>query len=438
MRRVAWLVLGFMGGCSPAAVDYRKLEDAAIARQRWAEGQGREASRDVKRLLAKPLTADAAARIALLNNRGARAAAEQLGIAQAEAASAWRVPNPTLEGALRFHGEGDPEIDLGAMLDVSAFLLHIPRGIAAEADVAAAKLEAVGALVDLTFDARRALIEVQAALELLEQRSTILDALEASALAAEQLRRAGNITQLSVASEQAMREEARLALRQARAVLDEAREHLSGLMGVFGSDAGWTARAVLDEVPQRELPLERLEREALLASLEMSAAKERYVAAARHASVAQVSGWLPGLKAGVSAERSEDWGVGPAIELELPLFYQGQGETGVARAQRRQAEYQYADLAVRVRAAARAARSRLEAARAGVIQARDVILPLRQHVLEQTQLEYNGMLVGVFELLQAKREQLAAAESYVELRRQYWLCRLDVEQLLAGRRAAPR
>lgn len=47
--------------------------------------------------------------------------------------------------------------------------------------------------------------------------------------------------------------------------------------------------------------------------------------------------------------------------------------------------------------------------------------------------EYNGMLVGIFELLAAKREQLAAAEQYLQLRRDYWLARLSAEQLLAGR-----
>jgi cobalt-zinc-cadmium efflux system outer membrane protein len=438
MKRAALgLLLGVMAGCAPAAVDYGKLEDAANARQRWADGSVREASRDVKRLLARPLTADSAARIALLNNRGARAAAEQLGIAQAEAASAWRVPNPTLEGALRFHGEGDPEIELGAMLDVSAFLLHIPRGNAAEADVAAAKLEAVGALIDLAYDARRALIDVQAALELLELRKTMLSSFEASALTAEKLRQAGNITQLTLAAEQAQREEARLQLEQARADVEVARQRLSGLLGVFGSDSGWTAQPGLGAIPERELALERLERDALLGSLEMSEARERYTAAARQLGVARASGWLPELKAGVSAERSEEWGIGPAVELELPLFYQGQGEVGVARAQQKQAEHSYADLAVQVRSAARAAKARLMAARAGVIQARDVILPLRQRVLEQTLLEYNGMLVGVFELLQAKREQVDAAERYLELRREYWLARLDVEQLLAGRRAEP-
>lgn len=60
-------------------------------------------------------------------------------------------------------------------------------------------------------------------------------------------------------------------------------------------------------------------------------------------------------------------------------------------------------------------------------------LPLRQRVVEQTQLAHNGMLVRVFDLLAARREQLAAVEHYLLLRRDYWLAPLTAEQLSAGR-----
>lgn len=442
MKRLTWLLappfVPLALGCSAAAVDYTALEKSAQARQRWSDAQHGTASRNVAQLLSQPLTADSAARIALANNRGVRAATEELGIAQAELASVKRLPNPTLEGALRFHGGGDPEIELGAMLDVSELLLALARTGAANASVAAAKLEAVGALVDLSFEARRAFVDVQAALELVELRQAVQRALEASVLASERLHAAGNVTTLTLTSEQALREEGALLQQQALSELSAARERLSVIMGVFGAGTAWKVKEDrLPELPQRELPTERLEREALLASLELAAAKERYTAAAKHAGVASVSGWLPELKAGVSAERAEDeWGIGPAVELELPLFYQGQGEAGVARARLKQSEHSYADLAVRVRAAARSARTRLDAARAGALRTRDVILPLRQKVVEQTLLEYNGMLVGLFDLLQAKRQQLAAAEQYLALRREYWISRLDAEQLWAGRLGA--
>ncbi len=63
---------------------------------------------------------------------------------------------------------------------------------------------------------------------------------------------------------------------------------------------------------------------------------------------------MPELKAGVSAERDEEWAVGPAVELEVPLFYQGQGEVGAAKAEMRREQELYADAAVGIRADARA------------------------------------------------------------------------------------
>jgi hypothetical protein len=39
----------------------------------------------------------------------------------------------------------------------------------------------------------------------------------------------------------------------------------------------------------------------------------------------------------------------------------------------------------------------------------------------------------LFQLLQAKREQIAAAQAYVQLLQDYWMARATAEQLLAGR-----
>jgi outer membrane protein TolC len=434
MRAVVCLGLSLLG-CAAKPVDYAALEDAARARQRWSNAADAGASRDARQLLSQPLTADGAARVALLRNRGAKAAAETLGIAQAELAGVKRLPNPELHGALLFRRGADPEIDLTATIDVKALLFALSRATAAEAEVAAAKLEAVGVLVDLSFDARRAFVEYQAALELLELRQTVLSAFEASALAAERMREAGNLTELDLASEQAMREEARLAQRQARAEVAAARERLNGVMGIVEKSESWRAAPRLPELPEAEPALTDLEAEALRSSLELAAAKQRYTAAAKQAGIANVSGWLPELKAGVAAERTESWGVGPAVKLELPLFYQGQGEVGVARARMKREAHLYADASVQVRDVARAVRVRLEAARSGAEHEKNVVLPLRARVVQQTQLEYNAMLLGVFQLLEAKRQQLGAAERYLELRRDYWLTRLDAERLKAGSRA---
>jgi outer membrane protein TolC len=176
-----------------------------------------------------------------------------------------------------------------------------------------------------------------------------------------------------------------------------------------------------------------LEAESVRRSLDLELAKQRFAAAAKRANLSRAAGFIPELRAGVSAERHEYWGVGPAVEVQVPLFYQGQGEVGVAEAERRQQENVYADTAVRLRAAARVAAAQLTAARDRVTYSRDVVLPLRQKVVEETQLQYNAMLVGVFQLLQAKREQIEAGATYIDQLREYWTARSNVEQLLAGR-----
>jgi cobalt-zinc-cadmium efflux system outer membrane protein len=428
------LAVGLLSAsCTPTAIDTDSLRSAADARQR-SGGSRPPSSKDVKKLLARPLTAESAARIAVVNNPALRAAVEELGIAQGRLAQARRLPNPTVEGALRFHGEGGPEIEVGAMLDLTELVLLASRSGAAGAEVEAAKLGAIGSIIDLAYDTRRAFYVYQAAAELLELRRTVLSAFEASAALAARLREAGNITELDLANQLSSFEAARLELQEAEVGLAAARERLNALMGLWGRDTEWQVQPRLPELPERELAVATLEREAIARSLDLAIAKQRFAAAAKREDLARARGFLPELKAGVSAERGDEWGVGPAVELEVPLFYQGQGEVAVTQAEMRQQRDLYADLAVTLRAGARSAATRLAAKRDLVHKYKQVLLPLKQEVVEQTHLEYNAMLVGLFQLLQAKRDQVQTAAAYVEQLREYWIARTNVEQLLSGRR----
>ncbi len=434
MRRAHAMLIALAlaaGACAPAAVDWDALTAAADAR---TPGAARHDNENLARLLSRPLTAESAARVAVLNNRGVRAAVEELGVAEARLSRARRLPNPTVEGAMRFEGDGRPELEVGAMIDLTDLLLLASRSGAAGAEVEAAKLGAVGSLLDLSFDTRRAFYEYQAAAELLELRRTVLSAFDASADLAQRLRDAGNITELELAHQRSLFEEARIGVRDAEVELAACRERLNVLMGLWGRGTGWRAEPRLPEIAARELALETLERTAVDRSLELAMAKQRFSAADRRASLARAQGLLPELKAGVSAERSDAWSVGPAVEIELPLFYQGQGEVGVANAEMRKEKERFADIAVQLRASARSAASRLIAKREAARRYESVLLPLKAKLVEQTQLEYNGMLVGLFQLLQVKRDQVEADAAYVELRRDYWIARTNVEQLLAGRR----
>jgi cobalt-zinc-cadmium efflux system outer membrane protein len=62
-----------------------------------------------------------------------------------------------------------------------------------------------------------------------------------------------------------------------------------------------------------------------------------------------------------------------------------------------------------------------------------VLLPLRELTVEQSQLEYNAMQIGLYELLAAKQSQVEAYRSYLEALRDYWNTWTELELELGGR-----
>jgi cobalt-zinc-cadmium efflux system outer membrane protein len=78
-------------------------------------------------------------------------------------------------------------------------------------------------------------------------------------------------------------------------------------------------------------------------------------------------------------------------------------------------------------------RERLQGAEDRARYSRDILLPLRERIVHETQLQYNAMQLGVFELLRTREQQIEAAVAYVDALLDYWLARTDLEQLLSGR-----
>jgi hypothetical protein len=64
---------------------------------------------------------------------------------------------------------------------------------------------------------------------------------------------------------------------------------------------------------------------------------------------------------------------------------------------------------------------------------RDIVMPLVQVALEETQLKYNAMLGDVYELLDTTREQIKAGKEYVATLAEFWVARADLAHKLGGR-----
>jgi cobalt-zinc-cadmium efflux system outer membrane protein len=146
-------------------------------------------------------------------------------------------------------------------------------------------------------------------------------------------------------------------------------------------------------------------------------------------------GFFGEVEAGVSAEREPkgEWATGPSLALPIPLFNQGQPQVARAAAELRRLRQQYLATEVTLRSRVRAAHAAVQAARRRAEDYHKLVLPARQQVLDQTQLQYNAMQVGAFELLAARQQQIEAGESYVRALRDYWVARTELDRLLQGK-----
>lgn len=442
---LAAVVSTYGAGCVSADAGYadvRRLTNDRLQKDvRWlSHDSPAVADERTREILAKPLDADSAVQVALLRNQGLQAQLEGLGIARSRWVSALRIPNPTVDAAVRYApgDSGSPSIDINALIDLTGLILLPLQGGAADAAFDAVSVAVTGRVLDLAFETRVAFYAYQAAEQTLELRHSIVGALRASFEVAAKLHEAGNVTALSFANERAIYEESRVAYTQAEVTVRARREELNARLGLWGPrGAEWKPLERLSPPASAELDQSQFEARAIERSLDLELSRRRFRAAAKSANAQRVKGWVPELRAGISAERElgpgGEWALGPAVAVEVPLFYQGQGETGIALAEMRQEQRVYADTAVRIRAVARAAASRLGASTQNAAYYKDVLLPLRQQIVDETQLQFNAMSVGVFQLLQAKRDQIETARAYVEVLREYWTARAEVDQLLAGR-----
>jgi cobalt-zinc-cadmium efflux system outer membrane protein len=137
--------------------------------------------------------------------------------------------------------------------------------------------------------------------------------------------------------------------------------------------------------------------------------------------------------AGAEKDGAEAWKVGPAITVPLPLFDQGQARIARAAAELRRAQQEYYALGVRIRSAARAVQDRLASARDRALYYRDILLPLRERIVNEAQLHYNAMQIGIFQLLRDREQQIETGIAYVQVLRDYWLARADLSQIASGR-----
>ena len=57
---------------------------------------------------------------------------------------------------------------------------------------------------------------------------------------------------------------------------------------------------------------------------------------------------------------------------------------------------------------------------------------MQTKLVSETQKQYNAMLVGAFQLLEAKHKQIEAGMDYLSTLKTYWLLHTELESVLNG------
>lgn len=298
-----------------------------------------------RELLSRDLTADAAVELALLNNRHLQAAYEEIGVARADLVQAGLLVNPVLSADLTF-GVTQPAHGVAIGL-VQNFMraLQIPlRKRVAEASLEEAKFAVAAQVIDLVVEVKRAFTRVQAQEQLVEVDRTAAEATRLSAEVAQKQRAAGNITDLDLANEIALFEDARMKVAVDEAEALVAREDLTALMGLWGLRATWTIGTRLAD-PVEDVPLAGLESLAVSQRVDLAAARQTAEVVSQGLGLTGLYGVISDAEFGPEGERDVDsgiWSVGPLFSIPIPIFDQGQATRATALARLRQSQERFA------------------------------------------------------------------------------------------------
>ena len=446
-RALAAIAALLLGGCASTAVNDNFASAQQLSRQhtgaelKWltTDESRRQAAADVEALLAAPLGADDAVRIALAYSPSLQAMLYEGAAGAAATVQSARLPNPVFafERLVRNEG-GVRELELTRTLSLSVLdLLLLPSRLRlADYQQQAHRLSLAGSVVHAAAQARRDWVNAVAAQQSLRYVEQVKATADASAELARRMQSVGNYSKLQRAREQAFSADAVTQLARARQGVRSSRE---ALVRTLGLDAAQAARLRLPErladlpaAPQDEASVAQV---AMAQRLDVRMAQSRLEFLAREQGLVRITSVVNGLEVGIT--NKSETGLAPKrgydLSVPLPIFDFGDAARSGAQATYMAALNRAAQLAVdassQVRENYGAYRTSYDIAR----HYRDEIVPLRKLIAEENVLRYNGMLIGVFELLADSREQIASVVQAIEAQRDFWLADAALQATLIGR-----
>jgi len=405
--------------------------------QTQAQREARE--RTAAELLKQPLVQSDAVRLALINSPALQAMLADNWANAANAAQSGRIANPifTFE-RLRIVDE----LDLGRLLSIGLLdLLTLPqRNAIAQRRIAQSQLRLSLDVIDQVTQVRQAWVKAVAAQQSLSYARQVVDSAQAGAELARRLQAVGNFNKLARARQQVFYADAATQLALVQHTATSTREELTRLLGLTDAQAGQLKLPErlpdLPKAPRNPADVSRL---ASASRLDIRMAEAAFGAAAKAQGLNFVTSFTD-IELGMirntvfdNADSTKTTGRGFEISLRLPIFDWGGPQRDAMNAQTLAA-------ANRLEAVVRAAGSNLREGYSAYRTAyditrhyRDEVIPLRKTISEENVLRYNGMLIGVFELLAGSRDEVGSVMAAIAAEQQFWLADAALQASVMGK-----
>ena len=432
-----------VAGCASTVVQENLAETSAFAvREMGMEVQlqstsdARATAASLARvLLAEPLTADGAVQLALGYSPAFQRLLADTAAASAAATQSARLPNPILSYSRLAAGDVS-EIERALTVSLLDFVLLPQRRRLADLQQTQHRLRSAGDVIAVATEARQAWINAVAARQALAYAEQAKRSAEAGAELARRMTAVGNFSRIEAAREQAFYADTTAEVARAQLEVQRTREILIRLLGLPGDLAAMLQLPQrLPDVPATPDDQSVLARRAFDERLDVALARAELDFTARSLGLTRVTSTVNAFELGAAStsDTGEETLEGYELEVRLPLF-----DFGDARRANAEAVYLaalnrtavvLAEAQSHLRESYFAYRTTYDLAR----HYRDEVVPLRKTISEENLLLYNGMLIGVFELLADARDQVSSVRQAIAAQRDFWLADANLRSTLIGR-----
>ena len=447
-RTAQWSVLcavvATLGACASYDLD-QGMARANQATQDFSQGQlqlarseedRRQRQAAASRLLSTPLGHTEAVQLMLANSPAFQTMLAQSWAESANAAQSGRIANPIVSFERVVSG-GDTEVNRFFSFGLLDVITLPQRASLAEQRLQFIQIKLAAEVVTRVTQVRQAWISAVASTQTLTYAQQVLDSAQASAELARRMEAVGNFNRLTRARHQAFYADAATQLVTAQHNALAKREALVRLLGLDDAQAAQLKLPTrLPDVPHQAMSAQEVGQHASHQRLDVQLAQANLNAAAKAQGLVGITSMtdieLTARKGQVSNDAGTARNHGYEVGVRLPVFDNGQMQRDAMNAQTLAAAHQ---LEATLRAAGSGLRESYAAYRAAHDISRhykDEVLPLRKVMADENMLRYNGMLIGVFELLADARDQVSTVMSAIAADEQFWLADASLRANLMG------